>query len=112
MSEIEQWIKTLKPGDEVALKVCEGRHIQYRIRIVKNVTKSGRVRLETGVLYDQRGQSTHRERWSNRSYSIVKITDDILGEMKKLEICISLSKVDFKEFKLEQLERILKIIEE
>ena len=51
----EEWLKTLKKGDKVANKEYYGldRYKYYEIYEVKNITKTGNIRLDSGELLNE-----------------------------------------------------------
>ena len=75
----ESWIKTLKPGDRVAVKKYYIGELIYRIGVVKKVTVAGRIRLENGKLFDKFGQGSHT---LGHSVDIVPVTAEIAKLIK------------------------------
>ena len=53
----EEWLKTLKKGDKVANKEHYGleRYKYYKIYEVKNITKTGKIRLDNDKLLNENG---------------------------------------------------------
>ena len=54
----KEWLKTLKKGDKVANKEYYGldRYKYYEIYEVKNITKTGKIRLDSGELLNENGE--------------------------------------------------------
>ena len=105
----EKWIKTLKPGDKVAVKQNDYGTITYSIQTVKRVTPTGKVRLENdSTLYASDGRGRHD---GGHSFDIVQLSDEIKESILKRRIVNKLKKVDFSAFELGKLRNVLKIIE-
>lgn len=76
----EEWLKTLKKGDKVANKERYGweKYEYYRIYEVKNITKTGKIRLDSGELLDEDGEYCKYDRWCSTYIHIVPITEEVL----------------------------------
>ena len=78
--ERKEWLKTLKKGDKVANKEYYdwGRYKYYRIYEVKNITKTGKIRLDSGELLNEDGKYFKYDRWGSTDIHIVPITEEVL----------------------------------
>ena len=78
--ERKEWLKTLKKGDKVANKERYGweKYEYYRIYEVKNITKTGKIRLDSGELLDEDGEYCKYDRWNSTHIHIVPITEEVL----------------------------------
>lgn len=78
----KEWLKTLKKGDKVANKEhCSwDKYEYYRIYKVKNITKTGKIRLDNDNLLDEDGGN------SKYDIYIVPITDEVLRVNKEENI--------------------------
>ena len=77
----KKWLKTLKKGDKVANKERYdwGKYEYYRIYEVKNITKGGKIRLDTGELLDEDGEYCRGNIvWGSTYIHIVPITEEVL----------------------------------
>lgn len=79
--ERKEWLKTLKKGDKVANKerydwgTCQ----YYRIYEVKNITKTGKIRLDSGELLNEDGEYCRNNIiWGNTYIHIIPITEEVL----------------------------------
>ena len=75
----KKWLKTLKKGDKVANKERYGweKYEYYRIYEVKNITKGGKIRLDSGELLNENGEYCNYE-WGSTYIHIVPITEEVL----------------------------------
>lgn len=76
----KEWLKTLKKGDKVANKERYGweKYEYYRIYEVKNITKTGKIRLDSSELLDDNGEYCKYDRWGSTYIHIVPITEEVL----------------------------------
>lgn len=87
--ERKEWLKTLKKGDRVANKErCDwGTHKYYRIYEVKNITKTGKIRLDSGELLNENGEYCRNNIvWGSTDIHIVPITEEVLKVNKEVRI--------------------------
>ena len=78
--ERKEWLKTLKKGDKVANKEYYSleRYKYYKIYEVKNITKTGKIRLDSGELLNENGEYCNYDIWSGTDIYIVPITEEVL----------------------------------
>ena len=78
--ERKEWLKTLKKGDRVANKERYdwGRYKYYRIYEVKNITKTGKIRLDNDKLLNEDGEYCKYDIWGSTYIHIVPITEEVL----------------------------------
>lgn len=76
----KEWLKTLKKGDKVANKERYdwGKYEYYRIYEVKNITKTGKIRLDNDKLLDEDGEYCNYDRLGSTYIHIVPITEEVL----------------------------------
>ena len=77
----KEWLKTLKKGDKVANKEYYGldRYKYYEIYEVKNITKGGKIRLDSGELLNENGEYCKYNIWGGGTdIYIVPITEEVL----------------------------------
>ena len=85
----KEWLKTLKKGDKVANKERYdwGTHQYYRIYEVKNITKTGKIRLDSGELLNEDGEYYRNNIiWGGTDIHIVPITEEVLKVNKEVRI--------------------------
>lgn len=106
----KEWLKTLKKGDKVANKERYGweTYQYYRIYEVKNITKTGKIRLDSGELLNEDGKHYRH------SIHIVPITEEVLKVNEGIRIIQKfhtlLSKAGRREY-VYTTEQKMKIIE-
>lgn len=87
--ERKEWLKTLKKGDKVANKE---RHVwekygYYQIYEVKNITKTGKIRLDSGELLNEDGEYCRNNIvWGSTDIHIVPITEEVLKVNEEVRI--------------------------
>ena len=76
----KEWLKTLKKGDKVANKERYdwGKYEYYRIYEVKNITKTGKIRLDNNILLNEDGEYSKYDIWGGTYVHIVPITEEVL----------------------------------
>lgn len=84
----KKWLKTLKKGDKVANKERHGweKYEYYRIYEVKNITKGGKIRLDSGELLNEDGEYCKYDRWNSTYIHIVPITEEVLKVNEEVRI--------------------------
>jgi predicted HNH restriction endonuclease len=113
MDNLKEWMMSLKPGDEVAMKNY-GLHIplriasEWRIATVTKVTKTGQIEIHgvNGKFKAQYNKALN----SQAKYEIVPLTKEIEDDNEKYEIIAFIDKADMKVLSIEQLRQIEAII--
>lgn len=84
----KKWLKTLRKGDKVANKERHGweKYEYYRIYEVKNITKGGKIRLDSGELLNEDGEYFKYDRWGSTDIHIVPITEEVLKVNEEVRI--------------------------
>ena len=114
--ERKEWLKTLKKGDKVANKEYCGleRYKYYKIYEVKNITKTGKIRLDSGELLNENGEYCNYDIWSGTDIYIVPITKEVLKVNEEIRIRRKFYNLLFKAEKGDYIyttEQKIKIIE-
>lgn len=107
--ETQEWLKTLKTGDKVCYLTKANniwnRFSYYKYLEVKNITKSGNIRLENGDLIKIGGLSP----------DIEPITENVKKYNQQVKIKIKLeeklSKTNVFNLPIEKVIKILKVLE-
>lgn len=112
----KEWLKTLKKGDKVANKEYFGleKYKYYEIYEVKNITKGGKVRLDSGELLNENGEYCKYDIWGGTDIYIVPITEEVLKVNKEERIRRKFYDLLFKAEKRDYVyttEQKMKIIE-
>ena len=112
----KEWLKTLKKGDKVANKEYYGldRYKYYEIYEVKNITKGGKIRLDSGELLNENGEYCKYDIWGGTDIYIVPITEEVLKVNKEERIRRKFYNLLFKAEKRDYVyttEQKIKIIE-
>ena len=116
----KEWLKTLKKGDKVANKerydwgTCQ----YYRIYEVKNITKGGKIRLDSGELLNEDGEYYRNNIiWGGTDIHIVPITEEVLkvNEEKRIRqkfynLLLKAEKGDYV-YTTEQKMKIIELLE-
>ncbi|HDR7786430.1 hypothetical protein PDN54_08095 [Bacillus cereus group sp. Bc252] len=105
--EREEWIKTLKVGDEVAIRNGRFAHTQWSIYKIVKITPSGRFNLEQGTVINPDGSV----RGNIYSY-IHEVTEEIRNHIWRRKAEIMVSKIDVKRISDEQIMMMLDIYKE
>ena len=76
----EECLKTLKNGDKVANKEYYGleRYKYYKIYTIKNITKTGKIRLDNDKLLNENGEYCKYDIWGGTDIYIVPVTEEVL----------------------------------
>ena len=107
--EYDNWIKSLKEGDKVAVRVNNyGQGGYYIIKTIKRITPTRKIRLDNNELYDSNGYKSGSE-YSIGTW-IRPVTDKVMRNIKHRELLYKVSNFDFKMLTLEKLEKIIEII--
>ena len=113
----KEWLKTLKKGDKVANKERYdwGENEYYRIYAIKNITKTGKIRLDSGELINEDGEYCRNNIiWGSTYIHIVPITEEVLKVNEEVRIIQKfynlLSKAEKKDY-VYTTEQKMKIIE-
>ena len=116
----KEWLKTLKKGDKVANKerydwgTCQ----YYRIYEVKNITKGGKIRLDSGELLNEDGEYCRNNIiWGGTDIHIVPVTEEVLkvNEEKRIRqkfynLLLKAEKGDYV-YTTEQKMKIIELLE-
>ena len=115
----EEWLKTLKKGDKVANKEYYSleRYKYYKIYEVKNITKTGKIRLDSGELLNENGEYCNYDIWSGTDIYIVPITEEVLkvNEERRIrrkfyDLLFKAEKGDYV-YTTEQKKKIIELLE-
>ena len=115
----EEWLKTLKKGDKVANKEYYSleRYKYYKIYEVKNITKTGKIRLDSGELLNEDGEYCNYDIWNGTHIYIVPITEEVLkvNEEKRIrrkfyDLLFKAEKGDYI-YTTEQKKKIIELLE-
>ena len=104
--EVEEWIKTLRVGDKVAVKRDVFGTISYYTETIKKITPKGQIRLNDDSLFKTNGVK-------QGEYSqpcIVPYDQTIKDSFRKNKICGDLLRFKYVDLPLEKLEEIYKIV--
>ena len=115
----KEWLKTLKKGDKVANKEHYGleRYKYYKIYEVKNITKTGKIRLDSGELLNENGEYCNYDIWSGTDIYIVPVTEEVLKVNEERRIRRKFYNLLFKAEKgdyvytTEQKKKIIELLE-
>ena len=117
--ERKEWLKTLKKGDRVANKERYGweKYEYYRIYEVKNITKTGKIRLDNDKLLNEDGEYCKYDIWGSTYIHIVPITEEVLkvNEEKRIRqkfynLLLKAEKGDYV-YTTEQTIKIIELLE-
>ena len=106
--EYADWLKSLKSGDKVCYRPYRDKTVVFD-EVVK-ITPSGIILLKSGKSTNNEGYYRSRNNW-DRPFSVKPITQDILDEIRMLEVIGMLKDFDYSTLSKEQLEGIMEIIE-
>lgn len=104
------WVKTLKEGDEVAYNIGRYGKERWVIGRVKKITTTGKIRIDDGTLFDEKGEHRSGTGWNRIYRTIQPVTQEILDSIRREKILYDLSHVKFEKLPLEKLEEIMKIL--
>ncbi|WP_168898329.1 hypothetical protein [Bacillus sp. ISTL8] len=102
--EREEWIKTLKAGDEVAIENSRFAYCKWIIYKIVKVTPTGRLNLENGTIVNNDGSIR-----GNDYYKIYKVTDVIRKHIWRCKAEMMVSKIDVKKLSDEEIMTMLDI---
>lgn len=114
--ERQSWLASLQIGDTVVVEhhnIWKGDSIsKYK---VKNITKTGRIRLDNDILLDPNGRYHKYVRYSSITYFILPYDDEAKAEIKlynsRLKVGWMFDKVDLTKLSQEQLDTLYAIME-
>jgi hypothetical protein len=102
-----EWFKTLKIGDTVCYDTGYNENHEYYITSVLKITPTGKVKTSDGMTFD----STNSTSVSAYRYcSLQPVNEEILEYIKKKELLLRISEVNFNKLNLNQIEQIIAII--
>lgn len=106
--EYQEWLKTLKKGDIVALRY--GRFsIKYRISEIKNITPKGKIRLIHDTLLDENGFYLDSNMCGK--HEIFPITDTKYIEYVERENLLNkINKINFQQLSNEDFKKIIEVL--
>ena len=105
--EYEDWLKSLKPGDKVAIETITGGHV---LRKVARLTKTQIVLDNSQKFYISSGMLIGG--WSHyRSTSIIPVTAEIKETIERSILIYNIKKSHLYDISTESLRQILSIIE-
>lgn len=77
----EEWLASLKPGDEVAMHHYTAG---YQLERVKKVTSTGRITLENGDQYRPDGTEITSSKWGK--WHLAEPTPEVLAKIKRVDL--------------------------
>ena len=117
----EQWLASLKKGDKVCNKTYDSweREYVYDFYEIKNITNTGKIRLDNNVLLDNDGHYHKYENYKSVDYKIEPITDEVVkyetARRKKRNIIREIreikDRVNFNKLNQEELEILLELFQ-
>ena len=116
----KQWLASLKKGDKVCNKKYDRWEEEYVYEFyeIKNITNTGKIRLDNDILLDNNGHHSKYENWMSIDYKIDPITDEIVeyetARKRKRstirEIKAIKDMVNFNKLNQEELEVLLELL--
>ena len=104
--EYEDWLKSLKPGDKVAIETITGGHV---LRKVARLTKTQIVLDNSQKFYISSGLIVGGSHY--RSTRIIPVTAEIKEVMERSTLIYNIRKSHLYDISTESLRQILSIIE-
>lgn len=110
----QEWIKTLKVGDEVAIRSYHRLGgCPYAIATINKITLTGRLKLDNGEEFNADGSLRGGDSWRITS-NIEPITDEVLNIIYKYRLVSSVEKglgrLKWQAVEEDDLEVVLKVI--
>ncbi|MGE6347920.1 hypothetical protein ACQKIY_25400 [Bacillus mycoides] len=102
--EREEWVKTLKVGDEVAMENSRFAHTKWSIYKIIKITPSGRLNLGYGTVVNPDGSIR-----GNAYAYIYKVTGEIRKHMWRTKAESLISKIDMSKLSDEDIMTMLDI---
>lgn len=102
--EREEWVKTLKVGDEVAMQNSRFSHVKWSIYKILKITPSGRLNLEYGTVINPDGSVR-----GNAYAYIYKVTGEIRKHIWRTKAETVISKIDATKLSDEDIVTMLDI---
>jgi len=88
----QEWIKTLKVGDEVAIRSYQRwGGSPYSLTMINKITPTGRLKLDNGLEFNADGSMRGGDTWTISS-DIEPVTDDVLSVIHKYKLVSSVEK--------------------
>ena len=116
----KQWLVSLKKGDKVCNKKYDRWEEEYVYEFyeIKNITNTGKIRLNNNVLLDNDGCYHKYENYKSVDYKIEPITDEVVkyetARRKKRNIIREIreikDRVNFNKLNQEELEVLLELL--
>ena len=104
--EYKDWLKSLKPGDKVAIETITGGHV---LRKVARLTKTQIVLDNSQKFYISSGQLVGGSHY--RSTSIIPVTAEMKETIERSTLIYNIRKSHLYDISTESLRQILYIIE-
>jgi hypothetical protein len=105
----QEWLDSLKAGDEVALRISYFPGFNYNIKQVTKVTPTRIIKVG-GYEFDSKGRERGRKSSWGRGASIEPVTGEVLGIIEKKELLTQINSTKFETLPLEALRTISKAI--
>ena len=101
----QEWLASLKAGDEVAYNSsCFGTH--WVVTKIAKITPTGQIKTESGLLFKKGASRVNRWVWC----WLKPVTDSIRESARKAEIMRHLRTVNFDALPIADLEEIYRIV--
>lgn len=105
--ENKDWISMLKVGDQVATRVSNNTH---KVTTVEKITPTGRIKTANGYQFNNNGRQIGES--EHFHVYLKELTPEVKWTIKKKALLYKCEKINFAELTLEQLESVLKVVEE
>jgi hypothetical protein len=101
---MDDWLKTLKPGDEVCYEYSPLGNKHYVITTVAKITSAGNIKTADGKLFVK---GFYIDSGIGRTgYHLMPATDEIRSKIRRSKLIARLEKISFYSLTNEQLEAI------
>lgn len=107
----QEWLKSLKEGDQVAYDNSRLGTKRYVITTVKKITPKGMIRTDDGYLFNSDGYYRSSDFWE-AGLHLEPVTEEILDSIKRKKLIQEFETIKFNQLTNDQLEKILKIVSE
>ncbi|KOY65496.1 hypothetical protein [Clostridium sporogenes] len=105
----EDWLKDLKPGDEVAVECGGFGYRDYCIKKIDKISPTGRITIG-GAVFNHKGREMGiKDSWT-RANELVPVSQEIKDYIRRKKLYAKIKNISWEEVSLVNLEEIAKIL--
>ncbi|ACA57451.1 hypothetical protein FDC45_17820 [Clostridium botulinum] len=105
----KDWLKDLKPGDEVTVESVGFGYRDYAIKKIDKISPTGRITIG-GAVFSHKGKEMGiKDSWT-RAKALVPVSQEIKDYVRRKKLYTKVKNIDWAEVSLVNLEEIARIL--